>query len=218
MDFAPWLLFSSIIGARTLHVITYWREDFSAKPITEIFMVQKGGLVFYGGFIGACLATIFYARIKKIPLWKFADVLTPSLPLGHFFGRLGCLMTGCCYGKKCDLPWAVRFPEGHDTHPVGFAALPVHPVQIYESILNLCLYFFLAWLFRRKKFSGEVFAMYLICYALLRSFVENFRDDYKPSEFFFHGTISPGQLVSIFILMTGIVLFAKLPGRAVAAK
>ncbi|MGI8966975.1 MAG: prolipoprotein diacylglyceryl transferase, partial [Limisphaerales bacterium] len=168
-------------------------------------------LVFYGGFIGACLATIIYTQRKKIPIWKFADVLTPSLSLGHFFGRIGCLMTGCCFGKQCDLPWAITFPPGHETHPPEQPAIPVHPTQIYESLLNLGLYFFLGWLYRRKKFDGQIFAVYLICYAVLRSFVEIFRADYKANEYFFHGAISPGQAVSLAIVLAGIILFWKLP-------
>jgi len=207
MDFAPWLMIGVIVGARTLHVITYWREEFADKPWTEIFMVQHGGLVFYGGFFGAAIATIFYARRKKLPLLKFTDVLAPSVSLGHAFGRIGCLMTGCCFGKQCSLPWAIRFPVGHETHPSGFPATPVHPTQIYESILNFCLYLFLAWLYRRKKFDGQILAAYLLGYAVVRSFVEIFRDDYKASEYFFNGAISPGQFVSIGIFAAGLILF-----------
>lgn len=215
MDLAPWLLLGSIFGARVLHVISYWKEEFSQKPITEIFMVQRGGLVFYGGFIAGCLVTIFYARAKKIPLWKFADALAPSIALGHAFGRLGCLMTGCCFGKKCDLPWAITYPPGHETHPIGvLKGIPVHPTQVYESLLNFGLYAFLAWMYRRKKFDGQIFVIYLFCYAALRSFVEVFRADYAPSEYFL-GVISPGQLVSIFIVIAGLVLFWRLrPAKA----
>ena len=217
MDFAPWLMLGVIAGARILHVITYWREEFAHQPWTEMFMVQHGGLVFYGGFFGAVIATLIYTRRKKISLLKFADVLTPSISLGHAFGRIGCLMTGCCFGKECQLPWAVRYPVGHETHPVGSAALAVHPAQIYESILNFGLYFALAWLYRRKKFDGQILAVYLLGYALLRSFVEMFRADYKPSEYFLNGLISPGQFVSIGIFAAGAILFAiQYPKRKTA--
>ncbi len=212
MDFAPWLIVGVIIGARTLHVISYWKERFANEPWTEIFMIHHGGLVFYGGFIGACLATILYARWKKIALWNFADVLAPSIALGHAFGRIGCLMTGCCFGKACSLPWAIRFPDSHETNGV-----PVHPAQIYESILNFSLYLFLAWLFRRKKFNGQIFAAYLLCYAVVRSFVETFRADYDPSEYFFNGMVSPGQFVSIGIFVAGVIVFAILSRRRASA-
>jgi phosphatidylglycerol:prolipoprotein diacylglycerol transferase len=115
------------------------------------------------------------------------------------------------------LPWAVRFPVGHETHPVGSAAIPVHPTQIYESILNFSLYFFLAWLYRRKKFDGQIFAAYLLCYAVIRSFVETFRADYAPSEYFFNGAVSPGQFVSIGIFAAGLILFwLKVPKKRAA--
>ena len=219
MDFAPWLIVGVIIGARTLHVISYWKERFANEPWTEIFMIHHGGLVFYGGFIGACLATILYARRKKVPLWKFADVLAPSIALGHAFGRIGCLMTGCCFGKVCSLPWAIHFPVGHATHPSDSPGIGVHPTQIYESVLNFSLYLFLAWLFRRKKFDGQIFAAYLVCYAVVRSFVETFRADYDPSEYFFNGVISPGQFVSIGIFAAGLILFwiLRSPRRAAAS-
>lgn len=217
-DAAPWLLIGAMAGARILHVISYWNEEFAHKPFTEVFMIQKGGLVFYGGFIGASIATILYTRFKKIPLWKFADATAPSIALGHAFGRLGCLMTGCCFGKQCTLPWAITFPAGHETHPMGEAAVAVHPVQIYEAILNFGLYLLLAWFYRRKKFQGEVFALYLMCYAVVRSFVEMFRADYKPAEYFFNGTVSPGQFVSIGIIAAGLVLFWILPRKTAATK
>src|SRR5688572_3148107 len=144
-------------------------------------MVQKGGLVFYGGFIGASLALIIYCRLRGLPLWRFADALAPSIPLGYVFGRLGCFMNGCCFGKQCTAPWAVTYPRGHETFKFdAAAATPVHPTQIYDSLLGLGLYLFLAWVYRRKKFDGQVFAAYLICYAFARSVVERFRGDYTP--------------------------------------
>jgi len=146
------------------------------KPASEIFMIHHGGLVFYGGLLGASLAGIIYIRVRQLPLWKVADILAPSIALGYVFGRIGCLLNGCCYGRICDQPWAIRFPSEHGTH-----GQPVHPTQIYDSLLNLGLYLALAWLYRRKKFDGQVFAAYLMCYAVTRSFVEMFRGDYPPN-------------------------------------
>lgn len=211
IDLGPWLMLGTIVGARTLYVISYWDTLFAdplfpRAPWTEIFMVQRGGLVFYGGLIGASLAGLIYVWIKKLPLWKLADTLAPSIALGHAIGRIGCLMNGCCYGRACDLPWAIRFPKGHETYPQG-----VHPTQIYESLLNFALYAALAWLFRRKKFNGQVFATYLVCYALLRTLVESFRGDYPV--YYLRGMVTPAQLVSVGILAVGLLLFWKLPRR-----
>jgi phosphatidylglycerol---prolipoprotein diacylglyceryl transferase len=207
-DLGPWLLFGVIVGARALYVISYWKEDFAGAPITEIFMVQKGGLVFYGGFIGASAACILFAWRNHLPLWQLADVLAPSIALGSFFGRWGCLMNGCCYGLPTKLPWGIQFPYGHATYPTY-----VHPTEIYDSLLNAGLYCFLAWLYRRKKFDGQVFAAFLICYAVLRSFVELFRGDYTPRHYL--GPLTPGQLISIGIVMAGVILLWKLPRKQI---
>ena len=207
IDLGPWLIVGAILGARTLYVISYWRESFAGRPLEEIFMVWNGGLVFYGGLIGSSLACILYARLKKLPLWKLADILAPSIALGYVFGRIGCLLNGCCYGRACNLPWAIRFPEGN---PLGSPTFPVHPTEIYESLLNLCLYAALAWLFRRKKFDGQVFGVYLVSYAVLRSFVEMFRGDYPEPKHYLGGWATPAHLVSIAIFAAGLVLLALL--------
>ena len=206
IDLGPWLILGAIAGARTLYVISYWHESFEGKPIVDVFKVWKGGLVYYGGLIGASLAGILYLRLKKLPLWKVADILAPSVALGHAFGRIGCLLNGCCYGRACNLPWAIRFPEGTG---LSVPTYPVHPTQVYESLLNLGLYAGLAWLFRRKKFDGQVFGVYLVGYAILRSFVEMFRGDYP--QYYLGGWVTPAQLVSIAILAAGVVLLWLLP-------
>jgi phosphatidylglycerol---prolipoprotein diacylglyceryl transferase len=202
-DLGPWLIIGGIVGGRVLYVISYWREIF-ADNLREIFMVQHGGLVFYGGLIGATIAGILYLHLKKLPLWKVADIVAPGIALGYVFGRIGCLMNGCCYGRECSLPWAIHFPATHETH-----GAPVHPTEIYDALLNLGFYFFLVWLFRRKKFDGQVFAAYLIGYAVLRSFVEYFRGDYPVH--YLGGVATPAQLVSIGIVIGGLLLMFLLP-------
>ena len=214
-DLGPWLLLGAIVGARTCFVITYWQEEFAGRPLYEIFMVQRGGIVYYGGLIGASVACIIFARIKKLPLWRLADVLAPSIALGSFFGRWGCLMNGCCYGLPTKMPWGIQFPVGHETYPNY-----VHPTEIYDSLLNLGLYVFLAWVFRLRKFDGFVFGLYLICYAILRSFVELFRGDYGP-EHYWHG-MTPAQLVSIGTIIAGLLLLwiqsRRAPPPSISAK
>lgn len=213
LDIGPWLIVGALLGARTFYAVEYWdnlmRDPlFPSAPWTEVFMIQRGGLVFYGGLLGAALACVVYVRWKKIPLWKMADVLAPSVALGYVFGRIGCLMNGCCYGRACSLPWAIRYPAGHETHPVGGIATPVHPTQIYDSLLSLGLYLGLVWLYRRKKFDGQVFAAYLMAYAVTRSIVEMFRGDYTAVHL--HAGLTPAHLVSIGILLAGLGLFILL--------
>lgn len=206
----PWLLLGGVLGARLLYIATYWRESFADQPWTEVFMIQRGGLVFYGGLVGPSLAAVLFARWKKIPLWKLADVLTPSIALGSMFGRIGCLMNGCCFGRACELPWAIRFPADHST-----GGLPVHPTQIYDGLLNLALYLGLAWLFRhRRKFDGQIFAVYLMCYAVTRSIAEAFRGDYNDAHL--HGGLTPAHLVSAGIFVAGVVAFVLFRNRSQA--
>lgn len=200
LDLGPWLIVGTLIGARLLYVVSYWERDFADKPLWEIVMVRHGGLVFYGGLAGASLACVLYARLRKLPLWRLADILAPSIALGYFFGRFGCLMNGCCYGRACSLPWAVHYPLDHETRGAA-----VHPSQVYDSLLNLGLYLGLAWLFRRKKFDGQIFAAYLIGYAVLRAIAETFRGDY-PARYLV-GWATPAQLVSGAILVAGLFLW-----------
>ena len=211
-DITLWLMLGSILGARFVYVTTYWKTEFAGGPISEIFMIQHGGLVYYGGFLGGTIAAMIYIHWKKLPLWKLTDVFAPSIALGSVFGRIGCLLNGCCYGRACSLPWAIRFPAGDNTGvPVG---VPLHPTQIYDALLNLLLYFFLAWLFRRKKFDGQIFATYLLCYAVTRSVVELFRGDYNAGHQ--HFGLTPAQLVSVPIFFAGLALAAILSRRAPA--
>src|SRR5690606_8880439 len=201
MGLAPWIIIGAVVGARVLYVISYWDEQFAGKPISAVFNMRTG-LVFYGGLIGSSLGTILYCWKNKIHLSRMADVMAPSIALGHAFGRVGCFMTGCCYGKPCDLPWAVHFPEDHYTKGIG-----VHPTQLYESALNLMFYAGLAWIYRRRKFDGQVFAIYLIGYAVIRTVTEMFRGDY--TQYYLGGIATPGQTVSIIILAAGLALWWK---------
>ena len=210
-DVVLWLMIGSIIGARFVYVTTYWKDEFADQPLSEIFMIQHGGLVYYGGLIGATIAGIIYIRWKKLPLWKTADVLAPSLALGNVFGRIGCLLNGCCYGRACSLPWAIRFPADHVTH-----GAPVHPTEIYDALDNFILYLLLAWLFRHKKFDGQVFATYLIGYAITRTIMECFRGDYPTDHI--HFGLTPGELVSIPIFIAGLALAALLSRRVEAKR
>ncbi|MCF7708091.1 MAG: prolipoprotein diacylglyceryl transferase [Verrucomicrobia bacterium] len=201
VDLGPWLVVGILVGARIMFAITFWDEFFVDAPWYEIFMVRHGGLVFNGGLVGASLACIIFARVKHVPLWKLADILAPSISLGHAFGRIGCFLNGCCYGRATDSAFAVHFPDSHATAGIG-----VHPVQLYSVILNFALYFSLAFVYRRKKFDGQVFGLYLVIYACLRFFVEFFRGDYHPDEYI--GIFTPAQAFSFILLPAGIILIA----------
>lgn len=224
-DLVLWLIVGAVVGARALYVISYHETLFKSPlfpnaPWTEVFMVQRGGLVYYGGLIGASLTCIIFCAWRHLDLWKMADVLAPSIALGYFFGRIGCLFNGCCFGKVCDLPWAIRFPYKSYAWEHQFAAgevsgygpsLPVHPTQVYDALLSLALYAVLTAVYRRTKFDGQVFSLYLMGYAAARSFVEVFRGDYTMEHL--HGGLTPAHLVSMGIFVGGAVLYVVLGKR-----
>jgi phosphatidylglycerol:prolipoprotein diacylglycerol transferase len=147
-----------------------------------------GGLTYYGGFIGASAAAWFLLKRDQFPFWKAADLAGVAVPLGLAFGRMGCLLAGCCFGAECELPWALSFPprspasdEQFKEHLLGSAASwshPVHPTQIYESAASLaiaaiCLYLVAP----RKRYDGQVFAAFLALYAVARGLLEILRRD-----------------------------------------
>jgi len=203
-----------------MHVLTYWDDQYAGNPLTQILDFRSGGLVFYGGFIGASLAVILYTRLRGNQLiWKVADAFAPSIPLAHALGRLGCLMFGCCFGTACDLPWAIQFPADSPAfNALGQAptdaahSLHVHPTQVYSALLNVALYGGLAWLYRHKRFDGQVFGLYLAGYSINRFVVEFFRGDYQVEQLWF-GWVKPGQQLSLFLLPIGIALIMYLRRR-----
>jgi phosphatidylglycerol:prolipoprotein diacylglycerol transferase len=147
-----------------------------------------GGLTYYGGLVGASAAAWFLLRRDKFPFWKAADMAGFAIPLGLAFGRMGCLMAGCCFGATCNLPWAVSFPwkspaseEQFKDHLLPNArmwSLPVHPTQVYESAASLAIAAAcLIWIHPRKRYDGQVFAAFLALYAVARFLLEYLRRD-----------------------------------------
>lgn len=179
------------LGARILFVWQNW-DWYEQNPL-KIFAIWEGGLVFYGGLISAFLGTALFCRFKKISFLKVLDFMLPYVALTHAFGRLGCFLNGCCYGRVCSLPWAVQFPE-----------LPhaVHPAQLYEASLDFLLFLFLNWKYDNKHFQGEIAALYFTLYALIRFTVEFFRGD-NP----FVGALTIYQWMSLPLMTLGALAY-----------
>ncbi|HEY3818921.1 MAG TPA: prolipoprotein diacylglyceryl transferase [Polyangiaceae bacterium] len=181
-----------------------------------------GGLTYYGGFLGAGGAAWFLLKRDRFPFWKAADMAGFAVPLGLAFGRMGCLMAGCCFGETCDLPWAMSFPwrsaaseEQFKAHLLPSAklwSLPVHPTQIYESAASLAIAAFcLVWLHPRKRYDGQVFAAFLALYAVARFLLEFLRRDDRGGML----GLSTSQLVGIGLVVAAGVIHARLgPRRA----
>ncbi len=147
-----------------------------------------GGLTYYGGFIGASAVALWQLRRDRFPFWKAADMAGMFVPLGLAYGRMGCLLAGCCFGRASSLGWALRFPprspasDKHlELHRISSAtqwSLPVHPTQLYESLGCLVLAAALVvYLHPRKRYDGQVFLAFVAGYAVLRFGLEFLRDD-----------------------------------------
>jgi phosphatidylglycerol---prolipoprotein diacylglyceryl transferase len=184
----------------------------------------NGGLAYYGGLVGATLAGIAFLRRERFPLGAGVDIVGAVLPLGLFFGRLGCFLGGCCFGTVTHGPLGVVFPAGsaasHEQFEHGLLAskhlpsLPVHPTQLYEALGSLAI---AAWLIfhvlPRRRFDGQVLLLSTAAYAALRFGVEYLRADDRGALF----GLSTSQLVGL-VLATGVVLaWPKLArrGRAI---
>lgn len=206
-DFIFWILVSGIVGARVFYVIVYWDQYYPGR-LMDVIKIWEGGLVFYGGFIGALIVSLVYIRITGLNYWKTIDIITPAIPFGHFLGRLGCFSAGCCHGRSCDLPWSVTF-----THPESLAPLqvPLHPTQLYSSVINLLIFLFILNFKRFKRFDGQVFWTYVIIYAMARSILETFRGDFRGTEIF--GVLSVSQSVALVMGIVALFMLAFLYRR-----
>ncbi len=199
-DLGFYIIIMGIIGSRLGYVLVN-PDEFIKNPIL-IFEVWKGGLVFIGGFILAFLFLLFYLRKKKQPILDWLDTFALGVPLGQFLGRIGCFMAGCCYGKVCKLPWAVKFQDPLSLAPKG---IPLHPTQLYHSIAGLITFFVLFLTRKRLRNSGRVFFLLLILYSFFRFLIEFFRGDPRP----YLGPFSITQWLSIFIFWAGIFCFYR---------
>ncbi len=172
-----WILISAILGARLFHAVVFWNELAPPRALSAL-KIWEGGLVYYGGFLGALVgSTIFVlVRGRKDDLFQFADMIAPAVALGLMFGRMGCTLVGCCYGRPCpvDFPLGITFPP----QTIGVAGIPLYPTQPAEALGSLAIFLFLwLWLRHHRTFRGQVVFSFLILYSLLRFALEYWRDD-----------------------------------------
>ncbi len=233
-DLAFWILVAALVGSRVYFILVNWGDYFGARAlvatpfgrIPRLLAFWEGGLVFYGGFIGAALTAWWYMRRAGMAFLPHADTLIPSVAFGHFLGRLGCFSAGCCWGDVAHrhLPWAARFPPASLAYqtfanrddPSAFIApdrlstLPLHPVQLYEAFGELAIFVLLVVAIRpRKAFHGQVLASWLLLYAVLRTVVELFRGDVERGVVLGLGV---GQWTSIAIFAVGAAIWVKARG------
>jgi phosphatidylglycerol---prolipoprotein diacylglyceryl transferase len=213
LDVTLYSLLASLIGSRLLLVITEWqsfRTDW--KQLLSFEFLRSGG-VFYGGLLGAMLASIFLMRWYKLPWFRTADACAPGIALGQFFGRLGCFSAGCCWGKPTSAWCGVNFTEkAHELTGVPFG-IALHPTQLYESLATLVLCVFLYFLFKRRAFHGQIILAYLWGYGLIRFVIEFWRDDPRGAVWIFSTSQFIALSCSVFALAAILVLRRRVPTK-----
>ncbi len=195
LDIAILGLIAAIVGSRLFYVIGQWGEF--RDNLIDIFMVQKGGLVFLGGFLLALLVGILYVRAKKLPMLKFFDAIAPGVALGYSIARIGCFLNGCCFGLPTKLPWGISFPPGALAYGY-YSDEHLHPTQIYSLLLMLLSFIILVLIYRKKKFDGQIFFWWFILYSIYRFGVEFLR--YSPIHWL---GLTPSQWIVIPALIYG---------------
>lgn len=180
-----------------------------------------GGLTYYGGFVAASGTAYYLLRADRFPFWKAADMAGLVVPIGLGFGRLGCLLAGCCFGTPSDGPFALSFPGGspaseaqHKTGllaSAGEASLPVHATQIYESgaCFAIAAYLILT-LHGKKRYDGQVFLAFVALYAAVRFALEFFRDDDRGGLL----GLSTSQLIGLVLLAAAYQLHQRFLARS----
>ena len=203
-------IIAGLVGAKLLLVAVDF-DQYRMSPRSLLDVLQSGG-VFYGGLLGGIPVAWWYIRKHKLPLFPTLDILAPAVSLGQGVGRLGCFAAGCCYGSSSTAPWSVIF-HNEDAHalvgvPLG---VPLHPSQLYESAGAFLLLFVLLAVLKRRKFEGQVFALYLLSYAVLRFALEFFRGDVARGTVF-GGVLSTSQFIAVLVLfltLAALPLIAK---------
>lgn len=225
---------AALVGSRVLYVVTNLAEF---RDWFEVLAVRRGGLVAYGGFLGGFLGSWWYLHRRGVPVLPWADVAVPSLASGLLLTRIGCYLFGCDFGKPLSTSapaWLKRlgtFPRWPSDVLDGAgspawlqhvdlrglsvsarASLPVHPTQLYESLVGALLLALLWWLGKQRRFSGELFLAFTFGYGVLRFLLEIVRDDAE------RGSYGPALPVHVFVpavLSLLVLAFAYGPAHSI---
>ncbi|MDX2151135.1 MAG: prolipoprotein diacylglyceryl transferase [Bryobacteraceae bacterium] len=202
-NLAVYCALAGIAGAKLLMFL--WDIDYFVKNPGELFSLttlQAGG-VFYGGLILAIVVAFWYVRRQKLPGLPTADLFAPGIALGHSIGRLGCFAAGCCWGARCEQPWAVTFTDPAAHQLVGVPlGIPLHPTQLYEAAAELVIFAILYRLARKPHLAGHVIGMYLLLYGSARFVVEFWREHEQGLIW----GLSNSQWISVALISAGLWL------------
>lgn len=195
LDIAIYCIICGYVGAKLLFVIVEF-ESFLKDPLS---VLGSQGFVVYGGITVGVLTGVLYCRIKKLSFWEYFDLLAPSVAIAQGFGRIGCFLAGCCYGRETDSFLGVVFPEGCMA-PAGVKLLPT---QLFSSIGDFIIMFILLFFYKKRKYTGSIGVLYMTLYAIGRFFIEMLRSDNRGGI----GSLSTSQIISIVILALAIFLY-----------
>lgn len=183
------------IGAKLMYVIV----ELPAFIKNPLDVLGSEGFVVYGGIIAGVAAAMVYCKRKKLVFLDYFDLLAPSISIAQAFGRIGCFMAGCCYGKETSSVFSVTFPEG-SIAPAGVALIPT---QLIFAAGNFVIMIALLVFSRRSKHRGDVGALYLLLYGVGRFALEFLRADNRGTV----GVLSTSQFISIFFVLGAALMF-----------
>lgn len=190
------------LAARILFIITEW-QDFLKNPMSY---VTGNGFVVFGGIMGGALTIWAYCKIKKMDFLAYLDLMIPSVALAQGFGRIGCFLAGCCYGKETDSFLGITFTNS-DYAPNNVKLLPS---QLIMSAGDFVIAAILLLYAKKNPSKGKTSALYLMLYSVGRFFVEFTRNDDRGAV----GALSTSQFIGIFIFIVGAVAyFGVIPMR-----
>lgn len=203
------ILIGLLFGSKILFAITTLPEVFSNMNLlreypAETIIYMFSGFVFFGGLLGALLFLKMFSFQFDQPFWKYITLFIPIVPLVHAIGRVGCFLAGCCYGIEYHGFLSAHYPS--DAIVEGLNLFPRFPVQLFEAVLNLILFVILIIYTNKPRRDGNVLGLYLICYSVIRFFVEFLRDDASRGVFL---GISTSQWISVALLVFGVYLIKR---------
>ena len=198
-----WAVVGGFAGAKVLYFLTRLK-DIMENP--RVLLDLADGFVVYGGIIGGIFSAMAYCKIKKMPFLKYFDLVMPSVALAQGFGRIGCFLAGCCYGRETDSALGIVFHNSNYA-PNGVKLLPT---QLISSGLDFLLCAVLILLDRKKKGDGQIAGAYLVLYSIGRFILEFYRGDLIRGNV---GALTTSQFIAIFVALAGVVLIAVRKGR-----
>ena len=198
IDLAIIAAVGGFLGAKILYIIVSFKE-FLQNPLA---VIGSEGFVVYGGIISGVLCCMLYCKVKKLKFLDYFDIVMPEVALAQAFGRIGCFLAGCCYGRETTSRFGVVFPEG-GLAPAGVKLIPT---QLISSAGDFLIMIVLLLYYRKNKKDGtpgNVGFLYMLLYGVGRFLVEFLRNDNRGGAWMF----STSQWISMVIVAGGIVLY-----------